>query len=151
MRIINLQRFAAVDASVGLAATGAKMEMSVDGTTYTEVAGVNTIPDIGQAPETIDVTSLSDTKRKSVAGIANAQNLAFGVIYKGTNFSSLIAKDGDGVQYSWRITYPDGMTVTFKGSFALTIQNLAVNGAVTFTITVVVSDGPNYTPAPAEP
>ncbi|QAS70263.1 phage tail protein [Oenococcus sicerae] len=148
MRKINLQRFATVDASAGLAATGTILGWSVDGTTFTDVAGIQTTPDIGAAPDSIDVTSLADTKRKSVSGLAAAATLAFNVIYKGVNFSALIPKDGDGVQYKWQITYPDGMKATFTGSFTLTVQNAAVNGAITFTISIVVSDGPDFTPAP---
>ncbi|MHA5205048.1 phage tail tube protein [Oenococcus oeni] len=148
MKKINLQRFAGtVDSSAGLIATGTKLEYSSNGTAFSEVADVQTVPDIGQAPETVDVTSLTDTKRKSVSGLANAANLAFQVVYKGDNFKDLIAKDGDGVQYHWRVTYPDGMTATFTGSFSLQMGNVAVNGALNFTITVVVSDGPNFAAA----
>lgn len=150
MKKINLQRFA-VDPSAGMSATGMKLEQSTDGTSWKEVAGIQTVPDIGGAPDSIDVTSLNDTKRKSIPGLAAAASLAFNVIYKGANFSSLIAEDGDDVQYHWRVTYPDGMQATFTGSFSLTVQNAAVNGAITFTITVIVSDGPTFVAAPAEP
>ncbi|MFT8584822.1 phage tail tube protein [Liquorilactobacillus hordei] len=142
--LIDLQRFAA-DASAGLVATGTKLEMSADGTAFTEIAGIKTIPDIGADPETVDVTDLADTKKKSVAGIENTQNLALACVYKGENFTDLIAKSGDGKQYHWKVTYPDGMTATFQGSFTIKIGNVAVNGAMDFTITVVVSDGPDFT------
>ncbi|MDN7144445.1 phage tail tube protein [Liquorilactobacillus mali] len=142
--LIDLQRFA-TDASDGLAATGTKLEMSTDGTAFTKIAAIKTVPDIGADPETIDVTSLEDTKKKSVAGIENTQNLALACVYKGTNFTDLISKSGDGVQYHWKVTYPDGLTATFQGSFTLKLGNVAVNGAMDFTITVVVSDGPDFT------
>ncbi|MFT8324780.1 phage tail tube protein [Oenococcus sicerae] len=147
MKKMNLQRFA-VDTSAGMAATGIKLGWSTDGTTFTDVAGVQTTPDIGAAPDSIDVTSLSDTKRKSVPGLAAAATLAFNVVYRGANFGTLIEKDGDGIQYKWQVTYPDGLKSTFTGSFTLILQNAAVNGAITFTISIVVSDGPDFTAAP---
>lgn len=140
---IDLQKFA-VDPSDGLVATGTTLEMSTDGTSFTTIAGLKTVPDIGADPETVDVTDLSDTKKKSVAGIENTQNLALACVYKGTNFADLISKSGDGNQYHWKVTYPDGLVATFQGSFTLKIGNVAVNGAMDFTITVVVSDGPDF-------
>lgn len=141
--LIDLQRFAA-DPSDGLVATGTKLEMSTDGTSFTEIAGLKTVPDIGADPETVDVTDLSDTKKKSVAGIENSSSLALACVYKGDNFYNLLSKSNDGIQYKWKVTYPDGMTATFTGSFTIKVGNVAVNGAMDFTITVVVSDGPDF-------
>lgn len=147
--LLNLQRFAdTVDASAGLAGTGSKLEMSSDnGTTFTEVASIKTIPDIGADPEKIDVTSLADDKKKNVPGIQNTSTLAFQVVYKGDNFKTALTHAGDHKQYKWRVTYPDGMTATFEGSYTIKMGNVAVNGALDFTISIVVSDGPDFTAA----
>jgi hypothetical protein len=59
LTVFDLQRFAA-DASAGLAGTGTKLEMSVDGTKFDEIGGIKTVPDMGSDPENIDVTDLSD-------------------------------------------------------------------------------------------
>ena len=144
---LDLQRFA-VDASAGLAGTGSKLEMSTDGTAFTEVAGIKTIPDIGADPENIDVTSLADDKKKNVPGIENTSTLAFAVVYKGDNFKTALAHAGDHKQYKWKVTYPDGMTATFTGSYTIKMGNVAVNGALDFTISIVVSDGPDFAAAP---
>ncbi|WP_057871076.1 phage tail tube protein [Liquorilactobacillus ghanensis] len=153
LKMIDLQKFA-VDASEGLAATGTTLAISTDNKAFTPIAGIKTTPDIGADPETIDVTDLSDTKKKSVAGIQNTQNLAFSCVYKGSNFSSLVSQGDGQTQYYWKVTFPDGLTATFQGSFTLKIENVAVNGAMGFTITVVVSDGPDFgtpsAPAPSK-
>ena len=145
----DLQRFAAAtaDASAGLAATGTKLEMSTDGTAFVEIAGIKTIPDMGADPENIDVTDLSDTKKKSVPGIQNTSTLAFGVVYKGANFATALQHDGDNKQYKFKVTYPDGMVATFTGSYTVKVGNLAVNGALDFTISVITSEGPDFVPA----
>ncbi|MFT8836858.1 phage tail tube protein [Liquorilactobacillus satsumensis] len=151
--LLNLQRFAdTVDASAGLAGTGSKLEMSSDGgTTFNEVASIKTIPDIGADPENIDVTSLADTKKKNVPGIQNTSTLAFAVVYKGDNFKTALKNAGDHKQYKWKVTYPDGMTATFTGSYTIKMGNVAVNGALDFTISIVVSDGPDFDAAPSNP
>ena len=82
---------------------------------------------------------------KSVAGLQSVSNLAFTTVYKTSNFSALISKADGKTIYDWKVTYPDGMTATFSGSFTLATAQAAVNGAIDFTITVVVSDGPDFT------
>lgn len=150
LTVFDLQRFAdaTVDASAGMVATGTKLAMSTDGTEFTDIAGVKTVPDIGSDPENVDVTDLSDTKKKSVPGIQNTSTLAFGVVYKGANFATALAHDGDNKQYKWKVTYPDGMTANFTGSYTIKVGNAAVNGAIDFTISIIVSDGPEFTAAP---
>jgi hypothetical protein len=76
-------------------------------------------------------------------------NLAFTTVYKTTNFSDLISKADGKTIYDWKVTYPDGMTATFSGSFTLATAQAAVNGSIDFTITVVVSDGPDFAAAPS--
>lgn len=150
LTVFDLQKFA-VDAKDGLAATGSKLEMSTDGTEFTVVGGIKTIPDIGSDPESIDVTTLEDTKKKSVPGIENTSTLAFTFVYKGANFATALKNAGDNKQYNWRVTYPDGMTAKFTGSYTIKMGNIAVNGALEYTISIVVSDGPDFAAAGATP
>ncbi|GEO70540.1 phage tail tube protein [Levilactobacillus acidifarinae] len=152
---LNLQRFAdtptaTVDSAKGLAATGTKLEYAEPGTTdYKEVADIKTVPALGGAPQDIDVTTLSDTRVKQIAGIDAASSLAFSVQYKGPSWNVIHGKSGDRKQYNWRVTYADGMQVTFTGSFSIQMGEAAVNGGITYTITVVVSDGPDFGDSPA--
>jgi hypothetical protein len=145
----DLQRFA--DTSIeGLSAQGTVLSYAAQGaTTFTAVAGVKTVPAIGGSPQTIDVTALDDDSKKSVAGLQSVSNLAFTTVYKTTNFSDLISKADGKTIYDWKVTYPDGMTATFSGSFTLATAQAAVNGSIDFTITVVVSDGPDFAAAPS--
>ncbi|ORN05397.1 Phage tail protein [Lentilactobacillus parabuchneri] len=150
---LNLQRFAGadVDSTQGLVATGTKLEMAQPGdtTTYTEVADVKTIPALGGSPQEVDVTTLADTRAKQIEGIEAATTAAFSVQYKGPSWNAVEAKAGDRQQYNWRVTYPDGMVATFTGSFTIQFGEVAVNGALTYTITVTISDGPNFTTSPS--
>ena len=112
---LDLQRFA-IDNTEGLVGTGTKLERSSDGTTWEEFADIKTIPELGGDTEKVDVTTLADDRRKQVEGIQNASNVQFQVVYKGPSFAKALAEAGDRKQYQWKVTYPDGMTVTMRGS-----------------------------------
>ncbi|VDG18246.1 phage tail protein [Lactobacillus brevis] [Lactiplantibacillus mudanjiangensis] len=150
---LNLQRFAAattVDSTQGLASTGTILEYAEPGgTDFKKVADVKTIPALGGAPQQIDVTTLDDNRVKQIEGIAAATTAAFSVQYKGPSWNAVHDKSGDRKQYNWRVTYPDGMPVTFTGSFTIQFGEAAVNGTLTYTITIVISDGPDFADSPS--
>ena len=147
---IDLQKFAdTVDASQGLLSKGTKLSYTPHGATGgtpTEIVGISTVPEIGADPEKVDVTTLADSKKKSIAGLQDASSLAFSAIYKGANFKAVNALSST-TNYDWTVTYPDGMTVTFTGQPSLKLGSAEVNGALKFTLTIVVSDGPDFHPA----
>lgn len=151
---LNLQRFAdgasTVDSAQGLVATGTKLEYAEPGATdYQLVADVKTIPALGGSPQQVDVTTLSDTRAKQIEGIEAATTAAFSVQYKGPSWNAVHAKAGDRKQYNWRVTYPDGMSSTFTGSFTIQFGEVAVNGALTYTMTITISDGPDWSDSPS--
>lgn len=145
---LDLQRFA-VDNTEGLVGTGTKLERSSDGSTWEEFADIKTIPELGGDTEKVDVTTLADERRKQVEGIQNASNVQFQVVYKGPSFAKALAEAGNRKQYQWKVTYPDGMTATMRGSYNIKFASVAVNGALGYTITITVSDGPNFKAATA--
>ncbi|MCY9806573.1 phage tail tube protein [Lentilactobacillus senioris] len=151
---LNLQRFAdaeKVDSVRGLVSTGTLLEMAEPGNTsdYENVADIKTVPALGGAPQEVDVTTLADDQVKQLEGIKAATSVAFSVQYKGPSWNKVHAKSGDRKQYNWRVTYPDGMQATFTGSFSIQFGEAQSNGALTYTITVSVSDGPNFTDSPS--
>ncbi|WP_263862119.1 phage tail protein [Ligilactobacillus animalis] len=145
---LDLQRFA-VDNTEGLVGTGTRLARSSDGTTWEEFADIKTIPELGGDTEKVDVTTLADERRKQVEGIQNASNVQFQVVYKGPSFAKALAEAGNRKQYQWKVTYPDGMTATMRGSYNIKFASVAVNGALGYTITITVSDGPHFKAATA--
>ena len=144
---LDLQRFA-VDSTDGLVGTGTTLERSEDGSTWEEIADIKTIPELGGDTEKVDVTTLADDRRKQVEWIQNASNVQFQAVYKGASFAKALKQAGDRKQYQWKVTYPDGMTATMRGSYNIKFASVAVNGALGYTITITVSDGPHFTAAP---
>lgn len=147
---LDIQRFS-VDSSEGLVGTGTKLERSEDGSTWEEIADIKTIPELGGDTEKIDVTTLADDRRKQVEGIQNASNVQFQAVYKGASFAKALREAGNRKQYNWKVTYPDGMTATMRGSYNIKFGAVAVNGALGYTITITVSDGPHFTAAGSTP
>lgn len=131
----------------GLASKGTTLSYK-SGSTTKVVAGVKSIPTIGTDPEKIDVTDLSSERKQYIKGIQDTDNMEFSIIYQGDNFKDIhtLVSNNDSVE--WIVKYPDGMTVTFTGEPSYKLDGAEVNQAVGFNLVVVVSEGPEFTPAP---
>ena len=88
------------------------------------------------AAEKIDVTVLSDSAKKSIAGLTDtAQDLAFKFLYEKEQFDELVALVGS---YEWRVTLPDGTTATFNATPSVKLAGVGVSAALTYTLTLSV-------------
>lgn len=145
---MNLQFFA--DEIAGLLSEGTKLTYK-DGATTKEVAAVKSIPSIGSDPEKVDVTHLQSSKKAYIKGIPDTDNMEFPIIYQGANFKDIHNLVEQGKAVDWTVTYPDGATVTFTGEPFYKFDGAEVNSAIGFNLGVVVSEGPDFNPAPAIP
>lgn len=105
--------------------TGAKLEyapITQSGVgTYTKIAGLNNIPDIGQAPNNVEATTFDDLIYNAyVSGLQDVDQLEFGFNLEDPSATAninvvhgLAHAEGDPI-YSWRLTYNKGITVTFQ-------------------------------------
>lgn len=147
---MNLQKFA--DEIAGLASFGTELHYRPAGTTgetgWLEVAAVKSIPALGTDPEKIDVTHLKSPRKSYIEGIQDTDNLEFAIIYQGANFKDIHTLVETKEAKEWRIKFTDGLTATFTGTVSYKFDGVEVNAALGFNIVVVVSDGPNFTPAP---
>ncbi|MHA3065801.1 phage tail tube protein [Lacticaseibacillus saniviri] len=146
---MDLQRFAEalVDPSQGMLSKGTTLGYKEHAATgdYTLMHDIKTVPEIGQSPEKVDVTSLEDDKKKAIDGLQDSSSLAFVGVYKGENFKLANQIAESRKIYDWKVTYPDGLTATFVGKASVKLGQAGINEALSFTVTVVVSDGPDYT------
>lgn len=148
---MDLQRFAdapLVNASQGMLSKGTTLGYKEHGASgdFTLLNDIKTVPEVGQSPEKVDVTVLTDSKKKAIDGLQDSSSLAFVGVYKGANFKAANGIATSGKIYDWILTYPDGLTVTFTGKASLKLGQAGINEALSFTVTVVVSDGPDYHP-----
>ena len=75
--------------------------------------------------------------------------MEFAIIYQGDNFKDVDTLVKSGKSVDWTVTYPDGMKVDFTGQPSYKFDGVEVNQALGFNLVVVVSAGPDFTPAPA--
>ena len=142
---LNIQLFAD---EIGLLSQGTKLSYkpSAEGI-LTVIAGVKSVPQIGSDPERVDVTDLQSEKRQYISGIQDVDNLEFSVIYRTSEFAAfqLFAETAKS-NTEFEIEYPDGMKVEFKGKPSVRLGAVEVNGALEYSIVIVVSEGPNIVP-----
>lgn len=86
--------------------------------TYSKVCDIKSYPDIGGAPDLIDMTTLSNKSKIGVPGIQNNDAMTFDANYNPTVLSSLQGL-ADGTAKHWAIYFGasvSGSTVTPDGS-----------------------------------
>lgn len=133
----NLQFFA------GMAATGTKFGYKANGgSSYTDIPDLLEVPEIGGDPEKIDTTSLSDTVKKSVPGVKDLGDLTFKFIYDTEIFKTVNGLNG---KHSFQITFPDKMAVTFDAIPSVKMGGAAVNGSLTYSISMNIQSEPVFT------
>jgi len=120
--------------------------------TYSKLVDIKSFGDLGGTPETIDVTTLSDKKRKTIPGIEDLQEITFTSNYTAEDYATVLAACGTPKQFAvWFGGTESGDTVTPTGSdgkFEMTgIASVYKNGggvneAQEMTITINCSEGP---------
>lgn len=106
---------------------------------YTILTNLQEIPELGNSAtrERVDVTTLDDDRRKSIAGLQEEgeTELTFKFLHEKEQFETLIAfTDSMG----WKVTLPDGITCTFNGTPSVRLDGAGVNAALTYTLGISV-------------
>ena len=101
---------------------GSYLMYSTDGTTYTKLIDIKDYPDMIEAPEQLDATTLSDPMRVYIPGIKDVSGaIEFTANYSATGFASIQALEGTegffAVWFGENAGVPDGSKgkFTFKG------------------------------------
>lgn len=124
----------------GLGSVGIKLEykaLADSSSSYLEIEGLQSIPDMGGSSESIEVTTLGDASRKYIKGIKSyGDSLDFVFLYKTSVFESLTMSEAQGGELSFRVSLPDGATCTFTGEHSVKLNSTGVNAAITYTLSV---------------
>lgn len=73
---------------------------STDGTAYTKLVDIKDFPDLGGAPEALDITTLSDAMTRSINGIQQLKPFEFTANYTKTDYTALKAKEGTTTKFA---------------------------------------------------
>lgn len=115
------------------------MKLSHSGTSdgsFTDIAGLKSVPALGGSKEKVDVTTLADSSYVYIAGLKSYEDLEFGFIYDKEVFNTLNSLSG--TQY-WKVTFPDGVVFSFSGECSVAVQGGEVNGAITMNLKIVLN------------
>lgn len=121
--------------------------------TYTELKGVQTIPELGATPEKIDTTTLADKYKTSVNGVQDLGELSFQFIYTKEYFKACKTACEAPVspKVRWfKVEFPDGLKFEFPASATLIMGGAEVNGALSFSMALALAGNMKITEAGAE-
>jgi hypothetical protein len=100
------------------------------------------VPELGSTPEKIDVTTLADTSKRYIPGIRDFGDLVFKFLYDnsgaGANYRVLKGMEDAGTTSTFQLRYPDGSTHTFDAIPAVSMDAGTINGALTFSATLML-------------
>lgn len=123
--------------------------MQGSGSTYTKLIDIKSFPDLGDAPEMLDITTLSDGMRRYIMGIQETNALEFTANYTETDYSTLNALAGTehdfaiwfGATVSNGVATPTGSEgkFSFKGYLSARPMGGGVNEVVDLGITIAPS------------
>lgn len=133
------------------ALNGSKLEVaSTAEGTYSQIYGLATIPDIGGAPNKIDTTDLDNTEYESnIMGLKPAPEFDFEFNCEDPSNVANIKKVYDMEQantdYYFKLTYPNGIVVTFDSKVRTTIQGGSSGDLQKFTMHLAPNSEPEVT------
>lgn len=116
--------------------------LSKSGSTYTILYPIKDYSDLGGAPESIDVTTLSDHVRHSVPGLQDTDNVEFTSNYDKTDFQSGKALEGEEGTYAVAFGSSAANKVgsegvfEFNGYLTVTVSGGGVNDAREMVTTI---------------
>lgn len=111
---------------------------------YTQIIGLNSIPDILSEPDTVESTTFDNLKYKSyVPGLQDLGTLTFGFNLEDPSVTAnikvvhdLANAEGDPV-YSWKLEYATGITAVFTSKARYTMPGGTPNDLSQFNLVLM--------------
>ena len=130
---------------------GTKLEFaSSEGGTYSRIYGLRTIPDIGGEPNRIDTTDLDNTEYETnMYGLkpAQAYNFDFNMQDPSAEANIKLVSDleDSGLNYYWKLTYSNGVVLSFQSKVKTTILGGSSNDLIGFQLHLAPKNEPEKT------
>lgn len=123
-----------------------------DAMTYKKLMDIKEFPDLGSAPDTIDVTTLSDHFKKSLNDLPDPGNLEFSANYDQDDYDLVVSYNDDKI-HSWCIAFgedstgtPDGHNgaFTFEGYLVPWAKGAGVSASVDMGFSIAMTTDPEH-------
>lgn len=123
-------------------ANGITLSFSETKGSYTKLAGLKEVPELGIEPEKVENTTLADKVKKYEFGIGDAGELEYKFAYDNTSTTSpyrLLRKAADDKKkLFFEQAYPDGTKVNFEGQVSVKLGGGGVNSVIEFTLKIAL-------------
>ena len=123
------------------------MRKANGGLTFSKLIDITSIPDLGGAPDQIDVTTLSDLQTRNINGIQSVSALEFGAWYDKDKYAELQAiedADRDKLQSqldTYQVWFGDnGVYGKFEWQGKLNVYGGSVESNAAVPMTITISD-----------
>lgn len=112
------------------------------GSSFTELTGLKEVPEIGNEPEKVENTCLSDSVKQYEYGIGDPGDLEFKFKYENTSATSpyrVLRKAAEAKEIlSFEESFPDGTGFTWDAQVNVKLGGGGVNGALEFTLAMAL-------------
>ena len=126
-------------------ANGTKLSYKTTGETYTELKGLKKIPDMGNEPEKVENTCLTDTTKQYEFGIGDYGELEYTFKYENDSTTSsyrVLRGFADAkTKVGFKQEYPDGTSFVFDAQCSVKLGGGDVNGVIEFTLKLALQSG----------
>lgn len=136
----------------GISTEGITLSYKTSSTgTYTEIANLQEVPQIGQAPNRIDVTCLKDKSFKYIKGLIDYGELKFTLLFDNSDTDSNYRvcrglEESEDIVY-WQLEFPDAVTDStghgtqfqFEGQCTTATVGKGKDDALQFELNVILN------------
>lgn len=130
----------------GLSSLGVKLKKG-----STEIPNLRSFPDLGSAPERIDVTVLTDSIRKYINGVQDAGEMAFTFLFdpEQTNsaWDTLNTDSASTSAISYTLEIPSAGSFAFSAIPSVYLNGAEANAALEFTASFALQSAITFTAA----
>lgn len=108
--------------------------------TYEKLVDIKSFPDLGQSPELIETTTLSDSMTTHIFGVQSMDAMEFECNYTLADYTKLKAMEGTEKDFAvWLGEAGAEGKFQFKGQLAVYVNGGSVNEVVNMTVSIAVS------------
>lgn len=116
---------------------------------YTVLEGLKTVPELGNEPEKVENTGLSDAVKQYEFGIGDPGDLEYTFKYSNTSASSpyRVMREAETSKeiLSFKETLPDGTVYAYDAQVSVKLGSGAVNGVLEFTLKMALQSDMSVT------
>lgn len=129
----------------GLASKGVTLGHSatVPATTYTDLPGLQEVPEIGGKVDKIDVTTLADSSKRYIPGLSDPGDLAFKFLYANgattDAFRVLKGYETSGALVAFQVGFPDNTKIAFTAYVQVSVDAIKAGEAIGFTANLTIN------------